>query len=203
MTTDNHKASKEASGISHSHSPYGAQSPDVPFAQDINRSRLQVSFDPPGSLPQKLSSTPSTLSGFSLSRDSLDKDAHSPPLGQPKTELSDSDLDLDEDEGDMTESRPQMHRPTGGRSHQPLLDNAQPDRPSYDVPNGSARPVLRPRSSTFRSRSPDLEGKSATKKKYTYAAFFLLLSLVSFTIQTETAVYIQHTLGWHKAYCML
>ena len=43
----------------------------------------------------------------------------------------------------------------------------------------------------------------ANRKKYTYAAFFLFLSLVSFVVQTETAVYIQHELGWNKAYCML
>ena len=36
-----------------------------------------------------------------------------------------------------------------------------------------------------------------------YAAFFLLVSLVSFVVQTETAVYIQHELKWNKAYCML
>jgi len=55
----------------------------------------------------------------------------------------------------------------------------------------------------MRSRSPDTQAKLATRKKYTYAAFFLGLSLVSFVIQTETAVYIQHELGWNKAYCML
>ncbi|KAF1983914.1 hypothetical protein K402DRAFT_414109 [Aulographum hederae CBS 113979] len=36
-----------------------------------------------------------------------------------------------------------------------------------------------------------------------YAGCFLVLSLISFTIQTETAVYIQHRMGWNKAYCML
>lgn len=48
-----------------------------------------------------------------------------------------------------------------------------------------------------------MQAKLATQKKYSYAAFFLALSLVSFTIQTETAVYIQHELHWDKAYCML
>jgi len=48
-----------------------------------------------------------------------------------------------------------------------------------------------------------MEGSSAVRKKYTYAAFFLLLSLVSFVIQTETAVYIQQELKWNKAYAML
>ena len=47
------------------------------------------------------------------------------------------------------------------------------------------------------------EGASEVRKKYIYSAFFLLLSLISFVIQTETAVYIQHELGWNKAYAML
>ena len=55
----------------------------------------------------------------------------------------------------------------------------------------------------MRSRSPDTQARLATRKKYTYAAFFLGLSLISFVVQTETAVYIQHELGWNKAYCML
>ena len=41
------------------------------------------------------------------------------------------------------------------------------------------------------------------RRKYIYASFFLVLSLVSFVVQTETAVYIQHELGWNKAYCMM
>ena len=95
-----------------------------------------------------------------------------------------------------------MHRPTDGRSQTPLLKDER-GRPSYDVANGSARPAFAARRSTFRSRSPDMEGSSAVRKRYTYAGLFLLLSLVSFVIQTETAVYIQHKLGWDKAYAML
>lgn len=98
--------------------------------------------------------------------------------------------------------RPPMHRPTDGRSQTPLLKEER-GRPSYDSPNGSMRPPFHARRSTFRSRSPDTEGTSATRKKYTYAGFFLILSLMSFVVQTETAVYIQHELGWNKAYCML
>ncbi|EOD45563.1 hypothetical protein GTA08_BOTSDO01503 [Neofusicoccum parvum] len=56
---------------------------------------------------------------------------------------------------------------------------------------------------TFHERDPDLEAKTATRKRYTYAAAFLVLSLISFAVQTETAVYIQHHLGWNKAYTML
>jgi hypothetical protein len=97
-----------------------------------------------------------------------------------------------------------MHRPTDGRSQVPLLkEGERQGRSSYDGPPGSARPVLSSRRSTFRSLGPDFEAQSATRKKYTYAAFFLVLSLISFVVQTETAVYIQHELGWDKAYCML
>lgn len=35
------------------------------------------------------------------------------------------------------------------------------------------------------------------------AGICLMISLVSFVVQTETAVYIQHELKWNKAYCML
>ena len=103
------------------------------------------------------------------------------------------------------DTRSPLHRaPTDGKSHVPLLKDER-GRISYDSPNGSARPAFAAtsRKATFRSRSPDMEGSSAVRKKYTYAAFFLLLSLVSFVIQTETAVYIQHELRWNKAYAML
>jgi len=118
-------------------------------------------------------------------------------LPSPKEFAGDWDLD-DEEEMD----RPPLSRPTDGRSHTPLLKEER-GRTSYDAGNGSARPAFAARRSTFRSRSPDMQDSSAVRKKYTYAGFFLLLSLVSFVIQTETAVYIQHELGWKKAYCML
>ena len=102
----------------------------------------------------------------------------------------------------MGETKPHSHRPLDGRSQTPLLKDER-GRPSYDGPSGVGRPVFVTKRSTFRSRSPAMEDSSATRKKYTYAAFFLLLSLVSFTVQTETAVYIQHELKWNKAYAML
>lgn len=82
----------------------------------------------------------------------------------------------------------------------PLLSRA--DKQSGDY-TSFARPALTPRSSTFREIDDDATTAAATRKRYTYAAAFLLLSLISFTIQTETAVYIQHNLHWNKAYCML
>ena len=113
---------------------------------------------------------------------------------------SESELEAEED---FMAGRPPLHRPTDGRSHMPLLKDEEQGRPSYEASNGSARPPVSARRSTFRSRSPEFDAQNATRKKYIYAAFFLGLSLVSFVVQTETAIYIQHVLKWNKAYCML
>ncbi|XWX01889.1 hypothetical protein V2A60_009918 [Cordyceps javanica] len=68
----------------------------------------------------------------------------------------------------------------------------------------AARPTLSRRSTAMRSRSPrGFAAEQAARKKYTYAAFFLVVSLVSFCLQTELSAYIQHDLGWDKAYCMM
>ncbi|TVY37723.1 putative vacuolar membrane protein [Lachnellula occidentalis] len=126
-------------------------------------------------------------------------------------DFSDWDAEVEHEgkDTDMDDRRP-LHRQTDGRSHQPLLrkDSDVEARgrsrgSGYNTPEAPERPSLFTRRSTMRSRSPDTQAKLATRKKYTYAAFFLGLSLVSFTIQTETAVYIQHEMGWNKAYCML
>ena len=117
----------------------------------------------------------------------------------------DDDNDDDDEAGEgsaMAPERPPMHRPTGGRSGVPLLKDER-GRPQYESPSGSARPAFAARRSTFRSRSPDFNAKAATRQKYIYAGCFLLISLVSFVVQTETASYIQKELGWAKAYCML
>ena len=144
--------------------------------------------------PRSSSSSPQTsqrkLDSVSYGQESLiDRD----PVSYSRSELEE-DVEMDD--------RPPLHRPTDGRSQVPLLKDER-GRPSYDSPNGSARPPFHARRSTFRSKSPDIEGLMDTRKKYAYAAFFLLLSLISFVVQTETAVYIQHELGWDKAYCML
>lgn len=59
------------------------------------------------------------------------------------------------------------------------------------------------RRTSLRSRSPATNARLAARKKYTYAAVFLVISLISFCVQTELAAYVQHDLGWNKAYCML
>ncbi|KAJ5204598.1 uncharacterized protein N7498_005477 [Penicillium cinerascens] len=108
---------------------------------------------------------------------------------------------------DMVVNRPPMHRPTDGRSQQPLLKDDHHGRLSQSsLGNGDAegRPMLHhTRRPTIQSKSPEHDAAQATRKKYMIAAGFLLLSLASFVVQTETAVYIQHELHWDKPYCML
>ena len=160
------------------------------------RSRLPSPSQPTGNVARKLRSSPPPSSSDIPTEKSRE------PSWNPKEEVA-SDSELEDEDEEMADTRPPLHRPTDGKSQVPLLKDER-GRPSYDGPtNGSARPAFAARRSTFRSRSPDMEGSAAVRKKYTYAGFFLLLSLVSFVIQTETAVYIQHELKWNKAYAML
>lgn len=107
---------------------------------------------------------------------------------------------------DMVVNRPPMHRPTDGRSQQPLLKDDREGRPSRSSFGNDAEGhsmLHHTRRPTIRSKSPEYDAAQATRKKYMIASGFLLLSLASFVVQTETAVYIQHELGWDKPYCML
>ncbi|OJJ49946.1 hypothetical protein ASPZODRAFT_1074071 [Penicilliopsis zonata CBS 506.65] len=109
----------------------------------------------------------------------------------------------------MSRIQPRFHRSPEGQMEEPLLrdDSDRHGRLSGrrdSIGNTEARPMLhhstRP---TIRSRSPEYTADNATRQKYIIASGFLLLSLVSFVVQTETAVYIQHELHWDKPYCML
>ena len=110
------------------------------------------------------------------------------------------DDDYDDRIDDMpSDLRPQP-RASDGKSYTPLLGKDKPR--GYSSPQRP--PAVRRTTSRMHERDPpEVVSSKATRKRYTYAACFLLLSLVSFTVQTETAVYIQHTLKWNKAYCML
>lgn len=120
-----------------------------------------------------------------------------------------SDWDADQDE--MDNQRAPFHKQTDGRSAEPLLpkqdeERGRTGRTGYNgSPDGltARRPSTFSARSTMRSRSPVVQAGLAAREKYTYAAFFLVVSLIAFTVQTETAEYIQHDLGWNKAYCML
>jgi len=112
-----------------------------------------------------------------------------------------SDLDFDDwdehDAGMPSDLRPELEA-NGHRA--PLLGGH-----SKDEDEGIEDGIGQMSRSThhFHERDPETQAKFETRKKYTYAAITLALSLVSFTVQTETAVYIQHQLKWEKPYCML
>ncbi|KAL5392216.1 hypothetical protein DPSP01_000734 [Paraphaeosphaeria sporulosa] len=92
--------------------------------------------------------------------------------------------------------RPDVDRERDGRSLSPLLGSHKRDD------EGTESSMSRS-THTFHERDPASQAHLETRRRYTYAAIFLALSLVSFTVQTETAVYIQHELKWEKPYCML
>ncbi|KAM5489719.1 hypothetical protein MaudMau93_003085 [Microsporum audouinii] len=120
------------------------------------------------------------------------------------TKTADSSAEEDSD-GDMAVGRPSMQCTGESRSKVPLLKGENRGRSSSVGPASieEGRPSLTRGRSSFRSRSPDFGAKNATRKKYLIAAFALVISLISFTVQTQTAVYIQQELGWNKPYCML
>ncbi|KAL9943012.1 hypothetical protein D7B24_006031 [Verticillium nonalfalfae] len=119
------------------------------------------------------------------------------------------------------DQRPPLSRPTEGLSGLPLLfakdESADADRRSMEYDEArrgrasrgssplmaSRNQSFHSRASTMRSHSPDLAAASSAKTRYTFAAFFLVLCLVAFVVQTELSAYVQQDLGWNKAYCML
>lgn len=118
------------------------------------------------------------------------------------------EADADDDDDEMPLRSSPFHRPALNSAHlqQPLLKENDSQQQSNTFVESHERSFDRDhisRRSTFRSRTPDVEDKNLTRRKYILASGFLLLSLVSFVIQTETAVYIQHELHWDKPYCML
>lgn len=120
----------------------------------------------------------------------------------------DFNYDDNDDERNMSRenNRPELvSRPSDGRAAEPLLkDDAQSGEPgergrsNYEVEEQSRR------RHQMRSQSPkSAASKHATRKKYIMAGVFLLLSLFTFVVQTEIAVYIQSELDWRKPYFML
>lgn len=128
----------------------------------------------------------------------------SSPLAPDHRQAGD-DNDDDDDFEDWDEEMPSDLRPLKNSrsatspSHSPLLAQDERDSTEHDRRSHLARRSTQ----RLRDRDPDEVARAATKKRYTYAAAFLGLSLISFAVQTETAVYIQHNLHWNKAYCML
>jgi hypothetical protein len=114
-----------------------------------------------------------------------------PNDGKPSLDFDDWD---EQDTSMPSDLRPDLGDTSGHRA--PLLGTQK------DEDQGSDDGMIRS-THHFHERDPISQAKYETRRKYTYAAITLALSLVSFTVQTETAVYIQHQLKWEKPYCML
>ncbi|TFB07556.1 hypothetical protein CCMA1212_001077 [Trichoderma ghanense] len=108
------------------------------------------------------------------------------------------------DVGDKDVERGRSSRSPGDglSGHSGASNSRSASTPLYPYDSPVSRPAMT-RRSTMRSRSPGQLAASSARKKYTYAALFLALSLVAFCIQTELSAYIQGDLGWDKAYCMM
>ena len=109
-----------------------------------------------------------------------------------------------EDREEETAMPSDLRRSEDDKDHwrEPLLNNGK-GRPSYDRAFSARSDYPSSRRSSFKERDSEALAAETTRKRYMYAAGFLMVSLVSFAVQTETAVYIQHSLRWNKAYCMM
>ena len=127
---------------------------------------------------------------------------HHPADGRSETPLLSKAGDAEGKQEEEEEEEEEEHEERGRQStSERLLYDTQ--RETYRPHSTSQHPTFS-RRSTMRSRSPrEVAAENATKKKYTYAAFFLVISLISFCVQTELSAYIQNDLGWSKAYCMM
>ncbi|KIW17654.1 hypothetical protein PV08_04849 [Exophiala spinifera] len=178
-----------------------------------------LTFTPSGTespLPPVHRLSPSSSSKFSFARAPSPLRFNSLPTGikeefEPTRQQIRFDADPpsdNDDDDDIMSGRPSMHRPTGPQSHVPLL--AEDKRENAGRSRGRSEGIASRQQSfashrsSFRSRSPTYaQPENVVRRKYIYASFFLILSLISFVVQTETAVYIQHDLHWNKAYCMM
>jgi drug/metabolite transporter (DMT)-like permease len=136
-----------------------------------------------------------------MTRENLRPGYYRPSDGRSELPLLNKDRDEDEERG-----RTSMSDRAYTYDDLEARDSGADDDAAY-TGSGASRPPLQSfgsRRSEMRSRSPrEAVAAQAAKKKYMYAAFFLATSLVTFSIQTELSAYIQHDLGWDKAYCMM
>jgi drug/metabolite transporter (DMT)-like permease len=145
--------------------------------------------------------TPVVDKRLSFAHDGFSSNGNSPKVSshRPVTATYDSE-DEDMDHKAYQSGQPLLSQPEDDRGRARYNRSRTPSPLPEDAP---VHPPTFSRRSTMRSRSPDTQAKLAAKRKYIYAAIFLVVSLVSFCIQTELAAYVQQELGWNKAYCML
>ncbi|TRX87735.1 hypothetical protein FHL15_011372 [Xylaria flabelliformis] len=145
-------------------------------------------------------------------RDVFDRNLSDPP---DLKEIDDPDTDDDDTNTMSDRSRPPL---LPSHSGMPLLEKDD-DRerlghslgsnsrattplpaPAVSTP-AATRSLSRP--SGVRSQSSAAQARAAARRKYALAGVFLIVCLTSFVLQTELGRYVQHELGWNKAYCML
>ncbi|OAX84417.1 hypothetical protein ACJ72_01223 [Emergomyces africanus] len=193
--------------------------PKPKSAQVINDSTgIDPDFEQPLLHSRHSSGNTHTLSTFQQQGVSRRPTSESGSLNASKrykpSQHHDKDESTDDESDDASEAmainRPPLNRlgDSRSKSQRPLLKDEDRGRRIGSPLSADGDEATRPsyttrRRSTFRSRTPEYDTKNATRRKYTIASFFLVLSLLSFVVQTETAVYIQHDLGWEKPYCML
>ena len=147
-------------------------------------------------------SSPVLVSNLSSRHTSRNPSPFATPPDRPRSREGAEDPDFEFDDWDEHDAempsdlRPDFDR-DDNRAASPLLGHGKNNEGTGPDP-----PPLS-RRSTMHERDPETQARFETRRKYTYAAIFLALSLISFTVQTETAVYIQHELKWEKPYCML
>ncbi|PGH31944.1 hypothetical protein GX50_05272 [[Emmonsia] crescens] len=185
---------------------------DPDFEQPLLHSRHSSGNSQTLSIPQQqgLSRRPSESSSLYASKQ---KNSSKQKAGVGSSQHHNKDQSTDDESNDdetMATSRPPLNRIGDSRSKSqvPLLKDEERGRRIASPVSADGDEVTRPsymtrRRSAFGSRTPEYDTKNATRRKYYIASIFLVLSLVSFVVQTETAVYIQHELGWEKPYCML
>ncbi|KAI0440441.1 hypothetical protein F4803DRAFT_527318 [Xylaria telfairii] len=189
-------------------------------------SHSHLHLNPPTSPSHSLSHSPSRTSSpdsqlhacATTPRDVSDRNLSEAP---DLNEIDDPDIDDNDTDTMSDRSRPPLLRPTNGHSGMPLLEKDD-DRERLGHSHGSdsldsraTTPLPAPavstptaararsRTSAVRSRSPTVQARAAARRKYVLAGIFLVVCLLSFVLQTELGRYVQHELGWNKAYCML
>jgi hypothetical protein len=169
-----------------------------PFTSLIHLSTLSTPQNHETSSPYGFVRSAETAQNSTKRRDSDDKLADPSGFDDWDEEWEAEDDGLSDMPSDL---RSHQRRPSEAmRSQQPLLSSNGKSH-GYDEP--TTQPEAPTRRRTFHEADPEELAAKATRTRYMYAGFFLVLCLVSFVVQTETAVYIAEELQWKKSYCML
>ncbi|KAJ2892752.1 hypothetical protein MKZ38_009421 [Zalerion maritima] len=132
---------------------------------------------------------------------------HRPTDGRSGTPLLVSQTNPTKDDAHHRDDRGRTRSKYGHNSPSAhLTPRSSPPPPSYSRNQSSHTHHSFTARQTLRSVSPATiaaQGEGAVRQKWTIAGIFLVITLVSFCVQTELAKIVQTDMGWDKAYCML